>query len=51
MWLKEINEDQTELDGNKTFKATINVSSGYKGVKGLQASFLFNSDDDLSSKD
>ena len=51
MWLKEINEDQSELDGNKTFKATINVSSGYKGVKGLQASFLFNSDDDLSSKD
>jgi len=51
MWLKEINEDQTELDGDKTFKATINVSSGYKGVKGLQASFLFNSDDDLSFKD
>lgn len=45
MWLKEIDDDQTELDGGKTFKATINVSSGYEGVNGLQASFLFNSDD------
>lgn len=49
MWIKETDEDQTELDGGKTFKATINVSSGYKGVKGLQASFLFNSDDNLDS--
>ena len=51
MWIKETDEDQTELDGGKTFKATINVSSGYKGVKGLQASFLFNSDDNLDSND
>ncbi len=50
MWIKDTGDDQTELDSDKTFKATINVSSGYKGVNGLQASFLFNSDD-LSSSD
>lgn len=49
MWLHDIDDDQTELDSGKAFKATLNVVSGYDGVKGIQASFLFDGDENANA--
>lgn len=45
MWLDETYENQTEEDSGKTFKATLNITSGYEGVSGLQARLFTDGDE------